>query len=101
MGSDAIDPEVLEKVRGIVSKILRLDLAKVTPEASIINDLGGESIDVLEIRFHLEKTFKIKVKEKELREAIEGSTPEEIAKNFTCNMVAREVTRRLATADPK
>ena len=39
---------------------------EVTPEARLTEDLGAESIDFLDIAFHLEKAFGIQIKPNEL-----------------------------------
>ena len=39
---------------------------EVTPEATLVGDLGAESIDFLDIVFRLEKTFDVKIPRGEL-----------------------------------
>lgn len=58
--------EVFEKVRSCLVEALGVDEEEVKPEATIMNDLGGESIDFLDIVFRLEKTFNIKIPRGEL-----------------------------------
>ena len=58
--------EILKNVKSIISQALKVDESKVTPGASLIKDLGAESIDFLDIVFRLEKTFKIKIPKGEL-----------------------------------
>ena len=58
--------EIIKQVRSIISQALKADEQKVTLEASLIRDLGAESIDFLDIVFRLEKTFKIKIPKGEL-----------------------------------
>lgn len=58
--------EILKAVKSIISQALRVDEAKVEPQASLIRDLGAESIDFLDIVFRLEKAFKIKIPKGEL-----------------------------------
>ncbi len=58
--------EVFEKVRNCLVEALGVDEEEVKPEATIMNDLGGESIDFLDIVFRLEKTFNIKIPRGEL-----------------------------------
>jgi acyl carrier protein len=45
---------------------LGVDDDEVTPEATMVGDLGAESIDFLDIVFRLEKTFNIKIPRGEL-----------------------------------
>ena len=58
--------EILKSVQAIIAQALKVDEKKVTPEASLIKDLGAESIDFLDIVFRLEKSFKIKIPKGEL-----------------------------------
>src|SRR5690348_10100449 len=58
--------EVLSKVRGVLVDALGVDEDEVTPEATLVGDLGAESIDFLDIVFRLEKAFGIKIERGEL-----------------------------------
>src|SRR5262245_18281931 len=53
--------EVFEKVRTCLVDALGVDDDAVTPEATMVGDLGAESIDFLDIVFRLDKTFNIKI----------------------------------------
>lgn len=58
--------DVFEKVRETLIDALGVDDDEVTPEATLIGDLGAESIDFLDIVFRLEKAFDIKIPRGEL-----------------------------------
>lgn len=58
--------EIFEKVRKTLIDALSVDDDEVTPEATLIGDLGAESIDFLDISFRLEKEFAIKIPRGEL-----------------------------------
>src|SRR5215470_5734078 len=58
--------EIFEKVRTALVDALGVDDDEVTPEATMVGDLGAESIDFLDIVFRLEKTFNIKIPRGEL-----------------------------------
>jgi acyl carrier protein len=58
--------EVFQKVQGVLVDALGVDDDEVTPESTLMGDLGAESIDFLDIVFRLEKTFGIKVPREEL-----------------------------------
>lgn len=58
--------DVLDKVRETLVDALGVDDDEVTPEATLIGDLGAESIDFLDISFRLEKAFDIKIPRGEL-----------------------------------
>ena len=58
--------EIYEKVRSTLVDALGVDDEDVSPEASLRNDLGAESIDLLDIVFRLERNFGIKIPRGEL-----------------------------------
>ncbi len=58
--------ETLDTVREVLMDALGVDDDEVTPEATLIGDLGAESIDFLDIVFRLEKAFDIKIPRGEL-----------------------------------
>ncbi len=58
--------EIYEQVKEALVDALGLDDEDVTPEATLMGDLGAESIDFLDIVFRLEKAFDIKVPREEL-----------------------------------
>lgn len=58
--------EIFEKVQEVLVDALGLDEDEVTEEATLMGDLGAESIDFLDIVFRLEKAFDIKVPREEL-----------------------------------
>jgi acyl carrier protein len=58
--------EVFEGVREELMEALGVDDHEVTPEATLMGDLGAESIDLLDIVYRLEKHFSIKVDRGEL-----------------------------------
>lgn len=58
--------EILEKVRGTLVDALSVEEDEVTETATLMGDLGAESIDFLDIVFRLEKAFGIKIPQEEL-----------------------------------
>jgi len=58
--------EVFEKVRTALVDALAVDEDQVTPEATMVGDLGAESIDFLDIVFKLERAFNIEIPRSEL-----------------------------------
>jgi len=49
--------EVLEEIKTIVADVLAIEPEEVRPDARFFEDLGGESIDMLELTFQLEKRY--------------------------------------------
>jgi acyl carrier protein len=66
--------EVFKKVQTALVDALGVDEEEVTPGATMVGDLGAESIDFLDIVFKLEKSFGIEIPRKEL-------SPEDILTN--------------------
>jgi acyl carrier protein len=58
--------EILQHVQEILIDALGVDDDEVTAEATLMGDLGAESIDFLDIVFRLEKAFAIKIPREEL-----------------------------------
>ena len=58
--------EVFEQVKEALVEALGVDDDEVTSEATLVGDLGAESIDFLDIVFRLEKSFDIKIPRGEL-----------------------------------
>jgi acyl carrier protein len=58
--------EIFEKVQETLVDALGVDDDEVTPEATLVGDLGAESIDFLDINFRLEKNFDLKIPRGEL-----------------------------------
>jgi len=58
--------EVFQGVQEVLVDALGVDNDEVTIEATLMGDLGAESIDFLDIVFRLEKAFEIKIPREEL-----------------------------------
>jgi len=75
--------EVFKGVQEALIEALSVDEDEVTPEATLVGDLGAESIDLLEIVFRLEKNFSIKIERAEL-------VPEDIVNDQTEKFVDKD-----------
>ena len=62
----SVKPEVFSKVQEALVDALGVDDDEVTEEATMVGDLGAESIDFLDIVFKLEKAFGITIPRDEL-----------------------------------
>lgn len=58
--------EIFEQVQEVLVDALGLDEDEITQDATLMGDLGAESIDFLDIVFRLEKAFNVKVQREEL-----------------------------------
>lgn len=57
---------VFEKVRKILCEQLDLDEDKVTMDSSIVDDLGADSLDVVDLVMTLEEEFDIEMPDEEI-----------------------------------
>lgn len=68
---------VAEQVRQIVADKLTVELSEVTPEASFVEDLGADSLDLVEMVMQFEVTFGIEIPDEDaekirrVREAVD------------------------------
>ncbi len=67
---------IFPKVAAAMADALGCDVEDVKPESSLINDLGAESIDFLDIIFRLERAFKVKIPRGKIVEDARGSLSE-------------------------
>ncbi|MBQ8827912.1 MAG: acyl carrier protein [Clostridia bacterium] len=52
---------MLEKVAKIVAEQLGVDESSITPESSIIDDLGADSLDIVELIMAFEQEFNVEI----------------------------------------
>ena len=57
--------EVKEKVTKIIVDQLGVDEKEVTPQASFVEDLGADSLDIVELVMALEEEFDIEISDEE------------------------------------
>lgn len=62
----SVKEETYKKVADVLIDALGVEDDEVTPEATMIGDLGAESIDFLDIVFKLEQAFDISIDREEL-----------------------------------
>jgi len=67
---------IFPKVAATMADALGCEVEKVKPDASLIDDLGAESIDLLDIVFRLERTFKVKIPRGKIIEEARGDLAE-------------------------
>lgn len=72
---------IYPKIAATIADALACDEDKVKPDASLINDLGAESIDFLDIVFRLERAFKVKIPRGKIVEEARGPLTEDQFQN--------------------
>ena len=55
--------DIAERVKKIVIEHLGVEEAKVTPEASFVDDLGADSLDTVELVMAFEEAFGVEIPE--------------------------------------
>jgi acyl carrier protein len=57
----AAKKELMEKIRQIISEQLGIDEAEITPSASLMDDLGADSLDQVELVMALVEAFDLEI----------------------------------------
>ena len=57
----ASSEEIIEKVKSIIAEQLGVSLEEVQPTASFIEDLGADSLDIVELIMALEEEYDIEI----------------------------------------
>lgn len=69
--------DVDSAVKEAVVEALALDDDEVTPDSTLMDDLGAESIDLLDILFRIEKATGVKIEASDLGDYIQGGIPDD------------------------
>lgn len=57
--------EIQEKVKKIIAEKLSVDLSEVKPEASFVDDLGADSLDLVELIMSMEEEFGVEISDED------------------------------------
>jgi len=73
---------VFEKVKKIIAEQLGVDEDEITMESSFIDDLGADSLDIVELIMALEEEFDIEIPDSEAEKiSVVGDVVEYIKNN--------------------
>ncbi|MDQ7849615.1 MAG: acyl carrier protein [Armatimonadota bacterium] len=61
---------VFDRVKSIIVEQLGVDESEVTPEASFVEDLGADSLDVVELVMALEEEFEIEIPDEDAEKIV-------------------------------
>ncbi len=76
--------DLTERVKKIVADQLGVDEDKVVPEASFVDDLGADSLDLVELIMSLEEEFGISISDEEAQKIrTVGEAVDYISANYT------------------
>ena len=61
---------MLEKIQAMLADALNLPIEKVTPDAKIVDDLGADSLDLVELLSQLEDEYGITIPDDEVESLV-------------------------------
>ncbi len=61
---------VEERVKKIIAEKLGVDITEVVPEASFVNDLGADSLDLVELIMTMEEEFEMEITDEDAEKLI-------------------------------
>ncbi|MBQ3415969.1 MAG: acyl carrier protein [Clostridia bacterium] len=74
--------EIFEKIKGIIVEQLSVTESTVTMESSFIDDLGADSLDIVELIMALEEQFDIEIPDSDAEKVVTvGDVVEYIKEN--------------------
>jgi len=99
MNKNSTESEVFAALKSIIVEALRIDPAKIELGSRIFDDLGAESIDILDIRFRIEYAIGFKLEEGEIIRSLgEGLDNNQIREKLTVGSLAAFIRNRLQQA---
>ncbi|MGY0057105.1 acyl carrier protein [Streptomyces sp. LZ34] len=69
--------QISEAVQKAVVEAVGAEPEEVVPEATLLDELGAESIDLLDILFRLERSIGVKIQAAQLAEYVQGGIPDD------------------------
>jgi len=65
-----VSSAIFNKVKDIIVEQLGVDESEVKPEASFIDDLGADSLDIVELIMALEEEFDLEIPDKDAEKIV-------------------------------
>jgi acyl carrier protein len=92
-----VDPERLgERVRDIIAEVLVVARDRVRPHSALIADLGAESIDFLDLIFHLEESLGKDIPPQRWYEFVRHRLPDQDPSHAITTDIVREFAEQEA-----
>jgi len=63
---EAMQQELVERVHALVCEQLGVDRGDVRPDANILDDLGADSLDVVELVMAIEEAFDLEIPDEDV-----------------------------------
>jgi acyl carrier protein len=71
------DQEIYEKLLTCIAQTIGIEAETITPDASLIDDLGADSLDLLDLVFRLEQAFHIRISRGDIERRAKETLPGE------------------------
>jgi acyl carrier protein len=95
------EEEIAAKLAILTKEALRIDVSRITGDSRIFDDLGAESLDLLDIRFRIEREFGFEIDQGEMLKSLgESLTDAEIRERLTVRSLVRYIHGRLSADVP-
>ncbi|MBF6451847.1 acyl carrier protein [Nocardia cyriacigeorgica] len=72
-----ITAQTLQAVREAVAEAVGIEVDEAEPDATVLGELGAESIDLLDILFRIERKVGVKIQAAEIAELLQGELSDE------------------------
>ena len=59
-----------EKLQGIIAEVLNLESDEISPNATFVDDLGADSLDIFQIIMGIEEEFDIEIANEEAEKIV-------------------------------
>lgn len=97
MKAPMANDEIFSALRTIIVEALYIDAGKIRPESRLFDDLGAESLDILDIRFRIERAFGFKIEDREIISSLgKELSNAQIRERLTVESVVQFIRQRLA-----
>lgn len=70
--------QIMQRVKYIIVEQLQVSVSDVTPTATIIDDLGADSLDIVELAMAIEEGFNFEIAGEHLENSGDGTTVQNI-----------------------
>lgn len=64
---------VEDRVKKIIAEKLSVDIGEVVPEASFVDDLGADSLDLVELIMSMEEEFDVDISDEDAEDLVKVS----------------------------
>jgi acyl carrier protein len=93
--------DVFAKLRALIADSLAIDESSVTLESRLIDDLGADSLDFVDLMFAIEKAFGIKLRESDMNflTRLDFSSPAVMRDGFLTEETIRSIQPLLPALD--